>query len=88
MKIKRCHVYLCSCLLMIKCFITSLISACVNKVLFLLLLQDFKPVAYPKNQYGKFYTGDSYIVLVVSINIIIKNRKYVLTTVNYFLDQG
>lgn len=26
-------------------------------------IEDFKPVAYPKNQYGKFYTGDSYIVL-------------------------
>lgn len=26
-------------------------------------IEDFKAVAYPKNQYGKFYTGDSYIVL-------------------------
>lgn len=28
--------------------------------------QNFQPVAYPKNNYGKFYTGDSYIVLNVS----------------------
>jgi len=26
-------------------------------------IEDFKPVAYPKNEYGKFYSGDSYIVL-------------------------
>jgi len=26
-------------------------------------IEEFKPVAYPKDQYGKFYTGDSYIVL-------------------------
>ncbi|XP_028145378.1 actin depolymerising venom protein gelsolin 1 [Diabrotica virgifera virgifera] len=26
-------------------------------------IEDFKPVPYPKNQYGKFYTGDSYIIL-------------------------
>ncbi|KAG5880800.1 hypothetical protein JTB14_030818 [Gonioctena quinquepunctata] len=30
-------------------------------------IEDFKPVAYPKNQYGKFYTGDSYIVLNTKI---------------------
>lgn len=27
--------------------------------------QNFQPVAYPKKDYGKFYTGDSYIVLYV-----------------------
>ncbi|KAF5272844.1 hypothetical protein FQR65_LT00440 [Abscondita terminalis] len=26
-------------------------------------IEDFKPVAYPKKDYGKFYTGDSYIIL-------------------------
>jgi len=26
-------------------------------------IENFKPVAYPKNEYGKFYTGDSYIIL-------------------------
>ncbi|XP_016974948.1 gelsolin isoform X2 [Drosophila rhopaloa] len=26
-------------------------------------IEDFEPVAYPKNNYGKFYTGDSFIVL-------------------------
>ncbi|XP_060516326.1 gelsolin-like [Cylas formicarius] len=31
-------------------------------------IEDFKPVAYPKNQYGKFYSGDSYIVLSTKIN--------------------
>lgn len=31
-------------------------------------VEDFKPVAYPKDQYGKFYTGDSYIVLVTREN--------------------
>lgn len=25
--------------------------------------QNFAPVPYPKNDYGKFYSGDSYIVL-------------------------
>lgn len=32
-----------------------------------MLLQNFKPVPYPKGDYGKFYTGDSYIILYVSI---------------------
>ncbi|KAB0801152.1 hypothetical protein PPYR_05506 [Photinus pyralis] len=27
-------------------------------------IEDFKPVAYPVKDYGKFYTGDSYIILV------------------------
>ncbi|KAL1516715.1 hypothetical protein ABEB36_000590 [Hypothenemus hampei] len=31
-------------------------------------IEDFKPVPYPKNQYGKFYTGDSYIVLNTQVN--------------------
>lgn len=26
-------------------------------------IESFKPVEYPKKQYGKFYTGDSYLVL-------------------------
>ncbi|KAF5294711.1 hypothetical protein FQA39_LY00195 [Lamprigera yunnana] len=26
-------------------------------------IEDFKPVAYPKKDYGKFYSGDSYIIL-------------------------
>lgn len=26
-------------------------------------IENFEPVAYPKNNYGKFYTGDSFIVL-------------------------
>lgn len=29
-------------------------------------LQNFKPVAYPQEEFGKFYTGDSYIILNVS----------------------
>lgn len=36
----------------------------------LVLFQNFKPVAYKKGDYGKFYTGDSYIVLFVSIYLI------------------
>jgi hypothetical protein len=28
-------------------------------------IEDFKPVALPKSDYGKFYCGDSYIVLQV-----------------------
>ena len=32
-----------------------------------LSLQNFAPVAYDKKSYGKFYSGDSYIVLNVSI---------------------
>lgn len=31
-----------------------------------LSFQNFEPKAYPKSDYGKFYTGDSYIVLNVS----------------------
>ncbi|XP_045482618.1 gelsolin [Harmonia axyridis] len=30
-------------------------------------VEDFKPVAYPKDQYGKFYEGDSYIILRTKI---------------------
>ncbi|XP_061400521.1 gelsolin-like [Musca vetustissima] len=30
-------------------------------------VENFEPVPYPKNNYGKFYTGDSFIVLNVSI---------------------
>merc|ERR550534_696092 len=26
-------------------------------------IEDFAPVPYPVNEYGKFYTGDSYILL-------------------------
>jgi len=29
-------------------------------------IEDFKPVALPKSDYGKFYCGDSYIVLQTS----------------------
>lgn len=28
-------------------------------------IEDFQPVALPKSEYGKFYMGDSYIVLQV-----------------------
>lgn len=31
-------------------------------------IEDFKPVPYPQNQFGKFYTGDSYIILNTKIN--------------------
>ncbi|CAG9761740.1 unnamed protein product [Ceutorhynchus assimilis] len=31
-------------------------------------VEDFKPVPYPKNQYGKFYSGDSYVVLNTKVN--------------------
>lgn len=31
-------------------------------------VEDFKPVPYPKDQYGKFYTGDSYIILSTKQN--------------------
>lgn len=27
--------------------------------------QNFEPVPYPKKEHGKFYTGDSYIILNV-----------------------
>jgi gelsolin len=36
-------------------------------ILIHLSLQNFAPVAYDKMSYGKFYSGDSYIVLNVSI---------------------
>lgn len=29
--------------------------------------QNFEPVPYPKNNYGKFFTGDSFIILNVSL---------------------
>ncbi|KAK9889979.1 hypothetical protein WA026_008790 [Henosepilachna vigintioctopunctata] len=30
-------------------------------------VEDFKPVPYPKEQYGKFYEGDSYLILSTKI---------------------
>jgi hypothetical protein len=30
-------------------------------------IENFKPVAVPKSDYGKFFSGDSYIVLVVRL---------------------
>lgn len=36
-----------------------------------IILQNFEPVPYPKSDYGKFYTGDSYIVLNVSHEALI-----------------
>lgn len=38
---------------------------------FLSFPQNFEPVPYPKGDYGKFYTGDSYIVLNVSHEVLI-----------------
>ncbi|CAH0562697.1 unnamed protein product [Brassicogethes aeneus] len=32
-------------------------------------MENFKPVPYPKNDYGKFFTGDSYIVLKTSRSV-------------------
>lgn len=32
--------------------------------------QNFRPVAYPKNEYGKFYSGDSYVLLFVSVYLL------------------
>ncbi|KAF7272524.1 hypothetical protein GWI33_014685 [Rhynchophorus ferrugineus] len=37
-------------------------------------VEDFKPVRYPKDQYGKFYTGDSYVVLSTKVNK--RNEKF------------
>jgi gelsolin len=31
-------------------------------------IQNFKPVAYPQEEFGKFYTGDSYIILNTKVN--------------------
>lgn len=36
-------------------------------VKFLYIPQNFEPVPYPKNNYGKFFTGDSFIILNVSL---------------------
>ena len=33
------------------------------------LVQDFEPVKQPSQTYGKFYEGDSYIVLKVYIKV-------------------
>lgn len=33
-------------------------------------IENFQPVAVPKAEYGKFYTGDSYLVLNVSRPLI------------------
>lgn len=47
-------------------------------------LQNFEPVPYPKGDYGKFFTGDSYIVLNVShFNVTISNYNNV-TDKTYF----
>ena len=34
-------------------------------------IENFQPIPLPKYEYGKFYTGDSYIVLQVCIKYII-----------------
>lgn len=41
-------------------------------------IEDFKPVPLPKSDYGKFYCGDSYIVLqVIFISLHFEWRIYV-----------
>lgn len=37
-----------------------------NLIIFYLLFQNFEPAPVAANEFGKFYTGDSYIVLKVS----------------------
>ena len=39
-------------------------------------IEDFQPVPLPKSDYGKFYTGDSYIILKVKINLIIFKQPF------------
>ena len=39
------------------------------------ILQNFEPIAYPKKEYGKFYTGDSYIVLNVSREMLMTSTR-------------
>jgi hypothetical protein len=58
-------------------FSSSVIQACKSRTCLLMhplasssgteiwRIEDFKPVALPKSDYGKFYCGDSYIVLQV-----------------------
>lgn len=41
-------------------------SAGKTKGLEIWRVENFNPVAVPKAEYGKFYTGDSYIILNVS----------------------
>lgn len=33
-------------------------------------IENFKPVPVPKDSYGKFFVGDSYIVLKVSLHYL------------------
>lgn len=35
---------------------------------------------YPKNQYGKYYTGDSYIILNVSKTLVMWRHLYIVCT--------
>uniref|UniRef100_A0A034V9E0 Gelsolin n=2 Tax=Endopterygota TaxID=33392 RepID=A0A034V9E0_BACDO len=44
-------------------------------------IENFEPVAYPKNNYGKFYTGDSFIVL----NTIERKDKKLSWDIHFWL---
>ncbi|XP_053946203.1 gelsolin [Anastrepha ludens] len=44
-------------------------------------VENFEPVAYPKNDYGKFYSGDSYIVL----NTIERKDKQLSWDIHFWL---
>lgn len=40
----------------------------LDLIVILLFFQNFEPVRYPAKDYGKFYTGDSYIILQTNEN--------------------
>lgn len=44
-------------------------------------IENFEPVVYPKNNYGKFYTGDSFIVL----NTIERKDKKLSWDIHFWL---
>ena len=49
-----------------------------------ILSQDFEAVPYPKEKYGKFHVGDSYIVLSVSIILVMLHYIQAYKVQTYF----
>jgi hypothetical protein len=50
---------------------------------FFVLPQNFAPKPYPKTDYGKFYSGDSYIVLFVSTSLEVGRVAWLIAWLNF-----
>jgi hypothetical protein len=62
--------------------VSMLFSLTVHSGLEIWRIENFRPVPVPKSAYGKFFTGDSYVILKVSdwILIQIQNSCIILFT--------